>query len=146
MEDFTLKWLLSVVFGFIATFFENYGLFIVLVVSAIVLDFVTGIIKAKATDEGLSSKKAWKGFWRKVALLAGLSFGIFLDYAVATVLAEAGIAINVSMPFSLVIACYIVLNECISIAENLYLINPYIMPKWISKFLRVAKEDLENKK
>lgn len=143
MEEHTVKWFISVACGFIAAFFEHYGLFIILVVSAIILDFITGIIKAKVTDEGLSSEKAWKGFWRKMALLIGLSFGIFLDYAVNTVLVQAGIIININMPFALIIACYIILNESISVAENLYLINPSIMPQWISRLLKVAKEDLE---
>lgn len=142
MENW-FKWLLSIIGGALAAFFQQYGLFIVLVAVAVVMDFITGVIKAKVTGEGLSSTRAWQGFWKKVALFVGLSFGIFLDYAALTVFAEAGINIGVKMPFALIFACYIVLNESISIAENLVLINPEILPKWVGKLLKVAKEDLD---
>lgn len=144
MENW-IKWILSIVGGALAAFFQQYGLFIILVAVAVVLDFATGIIKAKATGEGLSSARAWQGFWKKIVLFVGLFFGIFLDYVMLTVLAQANIAINVKLPFALIIACYIVLNESISIAENLVLINPEIMPKWIAKLLKVAKDDFDNK-
>lgn len=143
--DNWLKWIVSIVGGALAAFFQQYGLFIALVAVAVVLDVITGIVKAKATGEGLSSKRATQGFWKKISLFVGLFFGIFLDYAALTVFAEAGVNISVKMPFALIIACYIVLNECISIAENLVLINPEIMPKWVSKLLKVAKEDIDKK-
>ncbi|MDE7389445.1 MAG: phage holin family protein [Lachnospiraceae bacterium] len=144
--DNWFKWLVSIIGGALAAFFQQYGLFIVLVAVAVVMDFITGVIKAKATGEGLSSKRAWQGFWKKVALFVGLSFGIFLDYAALTVFAEAGINIGVKMPFALIFACYIVLNESISIAENLVLINPEILPKWVGKLLKVAKDGIEEEK
>lgn len=145
MTENTFKWLVSVACGFVATFFEQYGLFIALVAVAVVMDFVTGVIKAKATGEGLSSQKAWQGFWKKIALFVGLAFGIFLDYVAATLFVTAHIEVDVNMPFSLIVACYIVLNEIISIAENLYQINPHCLPSWIAKLLKVAKEDFESK-
>ncbi len=144
MENW-IKWILSIVGGALAAFWGQYGLFIVLVALAVVLDVITGLVKAKAIGEGLSSQKATKGFWKKVSLFVGLFFGIFLDYVLLTVLAQAGIAINVNLPFALIFACYIILNESISVAENLVLINPEIMPKWIAKLLKVAKDDLDSK-
>ena len=143
--DNWLKWIVSIVCGFIATFFQQYGLFILLVGIAIILDCVTGLIKAKAVGEGLSSAKGWQGFWKKIALLVGLTLGIFLDYAVPLLFVKAGITLGVNLPFALIVCCYIVLNECISIAENLYLINPAAIPKWIAKLLKVAKDDIDKK-
>ena len=143
--DNIIKWLVSVILGGLAAFFGQYGLFIVLVAVAVVLDFATGLIKAKATGEGLSSKKATKGFWKKISLFVALAFGIFLDYAVATVLTQAGVNIGIEMPFALIICAYIIINEAISISENLYLTNPDSFPKWISKLLKVAKDKIEEK-
>ena len=85
------KWLISVITGGLAAFFGQYGLFIALVAVAVVLDVITGLIKAKATGEGLDSGKATKGFWKKISLFVGLAFGIFLfahevEHAVASVL------------------------------------------------------------
>ena len=71
----SIKRLLSVIMGIIAAFWGEYGLFLVLVAVAVVLDVITGIVKAKATGEGLSSEKARKGFWRKITLFVALGFG-----------------------------------------------------------------------
>ena len=144
MDNFT-KWLLSVITGALAAFFGQYGLFIVLVAVAVVLDVVTGLIKAKATGEGLSSEKANKGFWKKISLFVGLLFGIFLDYAAAAVLIHAGVNIKIDMPFALIICAYIILNESISIGENLIAIDPGNMPPWVVKLLRGSKGKIEKK-
>ena len=45
--DNWFKWLVSVVCGAVATFYQQYGLLIVFVCLAIVFDCVTGLIKAK---------------------------------------------------------------------------------------------------
>lgn len=142
MHDIT-KWLISAVCGSVAAFFGQYGLFFGLVAVAVVLDVITGLIKCKATDEGLSSKKANRGFWRKMSLFAALFFGIFLDYAAAAVLVHAGVSLTGDTPFALIICAYIIINEAISVAENLYLANPDSFPKWIAERLRVARERVE---
>lgn len=144
--DNSSKWLISIICGTVATLFQQYGLFIVFVSLAIVFDCITGLIKAKTIGEGLTSQKGWKGFWKKISLLVGLFFGIFLDYAVPLLFARAGLTLGVDLPFALIICAYIVLNESISVCENLYLINPNIMPKWIIKLLKGSKSRLEEEK
>ena len=79
-------------------------------------------------------------------MFVGLAFGIFLDYAVATVLMQVGVNIGLEMPFALIICAYIIINEAISISENLYLTNPDSFPRWIAKMLKVAKDKIEEKK
>lgn len=139
-----VKWLLSAVTGALAAFFGRYGLFFGLVAAAVVLDVITGLVKAKATGEGLSSQKANRGFWRKMSLFAGLAFGIFLDFASAAVLTHAGVTLgnDGDMPFSMILCAYIIINEMISIGENLYIANPDSFPKWIARRLKVAKEQI----
>lgn len=141
--DNSSKWLISIICGTVATFFQQYGLFIVFVSLAIVFDCITGLIKAKTIGEGLTSQKGWKGFWKKIALLVGLFFSIYLDYAVPLLFVKTGLTLDIDLPFALIICCYIVLNECISIAENLYLINPESFPRWIARMLKVAKGKIE---
>jgi toxin secretion/phage lysis holin len=146
MHDF-YKWLFSALSGAVAAFFGQYGLFIALVALAVVLDVITGIVKAMATGEGLNAAKARKGFWRKIALFVALIFGIFLDFAASTVLLHTGVALGsqTDMPFALIVCAYIIINEAISIAENLYLTNPDSFPPQIGKWLKVAKKEIEQK-
>lgn len=140
-----IKLAASAALGAAATFFNQYGLIIAAVIIAIVIDCVTGLIKAKTSKEGWNSGKASKGFWKKIALLLALAFGMLLDFFIPSALMQIGVTIPFNLPFALVIGCYIVLNECISICENLYIINPDIMPKWIISLLKIAKKDIDSK-
>lgn len=146
MDNFT-KWLLAAISGAAAASFGQYGLFFTLVAAAVVLDVITGLVKVKATGEGLSSKKASRGFWKKISLFAALAFGIFLDFAASTVLLHTGVTLGsqTDMPFALIVCAYIIINEAISIAENLYLTNPDSFPPQIGKWLKVAKKEIEQK-
>lgn len=141
-----LKWLFSIIGGAISVFSKQYATILVFVAVVIVLDVITGLIKAKATGEGINSKKGTKGFYKKLALFVGLFFGFFLDYFIPYMLGT----INVTLPidgalFGMIIGCYIVINECISICENLYASNPEILPKWIIKLLNSAKDQIDRK-
>lgn len=144
MHD-TYKWLISTISGAIAAFFGQYGVFIALVAFAVALDVITGIIKAMATGEGLNSTKARKGFWRKIALFVALTFGIFLDFVSTSVIIKTGITLTIDMPFALIVSAYIIINESISICENLYLTNPDAFPPQIGRWLKVAKDKIEEK-
>lgn len=139
-----VKWVLSVVLGAFATFFGQYGILIVLVSVAIVFDLATGLLKAKANaDEVWSSEKCRKGLFKKLALLVGMAFGFFLDWFIPYVLIHVSVSLPFSMPFAMIICFYIVLNESISICENLYAANPEVMPRWIVNLLTNVKDKLE---
>lgn len=139
------KWLISLLGGILTVFTSKYALIIIFTTIVIAMDFVTGIIKAKATGQAISSKKGTKGFWKKIALLMALFFGFFLDYFIAFVLQN----LNITLPYSsaifgMVIGCYIIVNELISIAENLYRVVPDIFPQWIVKMLTSTKNQIND--
>lgn len=138
-----IKWLISVALGMVATFCDKYAVMIVLVLFAMCFDVVTGLIKAKITGT-VSSQEGTKGFLKKFALLVCLFFGFFLDYAIPYMVDSVGIEIPFNTPFGLIISCYLILNESISVCENLYACDPNIMPKWIVNILQNAKEKIDN--
>lgn len=140
-----IKWILSIIFGSVAAFFQQYGVLIALVSVAIVFDLITGLIKAKLSNtESFSSEKCQKGLYKKLALLVGMSFGFFLDWFIPYILVYINVTLPFTMPFSMIISFYIVLNEAISICENLYAANPEIMPKWIVNLLTNVKDKINN--
>lgn len=140
-----LKLAISVLSGIVAAFFGSYGFIIGLVAVAIVFDFTTGLVRGKIKGD-INSKKGFTGFWKKIALLLGLFFGIFLDYFIP-VLLESGVNIVLpfSLPFGLIVGAYIILNEGISIIENLYECGVK-MPPFILKLLKAAGEQLDGDK
>lgn len=109
---------------------------------AIVLDCVTGIIAERATGHVISSRKGMKGFWKKLMLLAALSFGFFMDVFIPYCMMQLDIHMQNAM-FGMVIGCYIVLNESISICENIYRANPEIMPKWVKHMLVATRKQID---
>ncbi len=137
-----VKWGISAVGGFFATLTEQYGAVLILVCAVIVFDIITGLIKSKANGIKISSKVGLKGFWKKIALLLALFFGIFLDVAIPSVLSVVAVELPFNCPFGLIIGVYIILNESISILENFYAINPDIVPQWVKKIFMKAKNDI----
>ena len=126
----------SALLGIIATFCQLYGVILGLVCMAIVFDTITGICAAKAKGIKVNSQKANQGFWKKIGLILALFFGMFLDLFIPTALTVINIKLPFNMPFGLIFGCYIVFNESISICENLYKINPSILPTWIKNLLK----------
>ena len=141
-----VKWILATLGGLIATWCDKHGALIVLVAAAVVFDVLTGFLKCKVNGVKIESGKGTRGFFKKIALLVALAFGFFLDTFIPFMLSYLSIDLSVKMPFALVICFYIVVNECISICENLYECNPSTMPQWIVQFLGLAKERLEQSK
>lgn len=138
-----VKIILSVILGLLSTFCDRYGLILFLVACAIVLDFATGLIKAKVSGTGLDSGIARRGFWKKIALLAALFFGVYLDVFIPTAAQTIGFAMTQKLPFGMIVGCYIAVNEAISVCENLYACDPNIIPQWIAGLLRIAKNKME---
>lgn len=140
-----IKWILSIVGGAITAFWGKHGILILFVAAAIMLDLVTGLLKAKASDsDSWSSEKCQKGLFKKLGSLLGMCFGFFLDWFIPYVLLYVHVEAPFAMPFAMVICFYIVLNEAISICENLYAVNPETMPKWIVNLLTNVKHKIEN--
>lgn len=140
------KMIFSILGGFVTAFARQYALILLFTVIVVVMDFITGIIGAKAQGEKITSKKGYQGFWKKMALFTALCFGFFLDYFIPYCVGQIGITLPDGCAiFGMTIGCYIVINEAISISENIYKANPSILPKWITKMLESAKDQIDKK-
>lgn len=139
-DIFKLIW--AAISGMMASFWGIYGPVIICVFCAIVLDVVTGLIKAKATGTPINSDTGSRGFWRKMALIAALAFGIFLDAFIPLMLGVISLEMPFSLPIGTVVGCYIVVNEAISIFENINAASPQALPAWIKRLLDGSKETI----
>ena len=137
----------SALLGTLATLAEQYTVLIVLVAAAIVLDVITGLIRCGATGEKLSSEKGTKGFWKKIMLMASLLFAFFLDVSIPTILGVVNVTrpFQKSLLFGSIVGVYIILNESISICENILKANKMALPKWLKKLLQDAKKEVDEK-
>lgn len=135
---------LATIGGMILAHFKAYIPLIIIVAIAVVFDFITGVVAALYTGEGLNSKKARKGALKKATMFLSLAFGIFLDYLIPMAVSQIGLDFKSTLMFSSIIAFYIAFTECVSVCENIYKCNPGAFPKWIVKVLSDGKEKIEH--
>lgn len=93
----------------------------------ILLDFITGLIKAFKKKEYTSSLMR-EGLYHKVGSILVIVFASLVDYA------QGYIDIGVTIPLTITVCSYICLMEIGSIIENVCLINPAIMPEKLQSF------------
>ena len=100
----------------------------------IVLDFLTGIVKAFATNS-FTSTKMREGLFHKVALILCMILGGLVDYA------QRYMELGVAVPVAAAICVYICIMEITSIIENVCKINPQLMPDKLSALFGGLKRD-----
>lgn len=145
MEENKGKITFSVLIGTISSLYQQYAAILILVILAICLDVVTGLIKSKVTGEVINSKKGTVGFWKKMSFLISFMFGIFMDSFIPVLLSVINIQLPFNCPFGFIVGVYIILNESISICENIYKTNPNAIPKWLKDFLVLAVKEIDDK-
>ena len=106
--------------------------------SFIVLDFMTGLIKAVATNS-FTSTKMREGLFHKVALLLCMILGFLVDHA------QDYMDFGITVPVAAAVCVYICLMEITSIIENICKINPYIMPEKLASLFGGLKAGSEGK-
>ena len=142
-KEMIVKLSTSVISGLAASFWGIYGPVILCVLIAICMDVISGLVSAMAAGEKISSKVGWVGFWKKMALLLALAFGIFMDSFIPILLGTISLELPFTMPIGTIVGCYIVINEAISIIENINKAAPTALPKWIKKLLEGAGQTID---
>lgn len=134
----------SLISGLAASFWGIYGPVILCVLIAICMDVISGLVASMAAGEKISSQVGWIGFWKKMALILALAFGIFMDSFIPILLGTISLELPFTMPIGTIVGCYIVINEAISIIENINKAAPTALPKWIKKMLEGAGKTIDN--
>ena len=134
----------SLISGLAASFWGIYGPVIICVLVAICMDVISGLVAAMASGEKISSKVGWIGFWKKMALILALTFGIYMDSFIPILLGIINLELPFTMPIGTIVGCYIVINEAISIIENINQAAPTALPKWIKKLLEGAGKTIDD--
>ena len=107
-----------------------------------VIDYVTGMVKAYMTAQ-LSSRIGIKGILKKLCYMAMVAVGAGVDYLLRGALVQAGIDLHIKLFFGLLVAIWLIINELISILENLAVIGVPGFPR-LEKILKRLKNTLES--
>ena len=106
------------------------------------IDYVTGLVKAYMASQ-LSSRIGLRGILKKLCYMAMVAVGAALDYLLTGALAQAGIDLHIEMFCGMLVAIWLIVNELISILENLAEIGVPGMPV-LTKLLSRLHGTLEN--
>lgn len=120
---------------------------IIVLISMMIIDYLTGMAVAWTKNE-LSSKIGAKGIVKKVGYMALIVVAMGADYLICSGVAAAEINIGYNMWFGLLVAVWLIINEMISILENLSKLGVPI-PGFLKVLLKKLKittdgEDNEN--
>ena len=115
---------------------------IIVLMVMMIIDYLSGM--SAAWSEGtLSSKVGAKGIVKKVGYMALIVVAMGVDYLIYSGIAAADINVGYNMWFGLLVAVWLIINEMISILENLSRLGvpiPEFLKKIISRLKTVNNE------
>ena len=143
MNENVTKGVIALFLAAVAAYFrELIGPLIVLAL-AMAADYVTGMVRAWVTNT-LSSRVGIVGIVKKICYLFGVGVAIAVDWLIQTAGAKAGLDLGGFYVFGLLVAIWLILNECISILENLAEIG-VPLPDFLLKLIARLKKTVEDR-
>ena len=125
---------LSAVFG------EFWYLFCAFLVLNVV-DYITGILKARFT-ESENSNKGWKGIVKKIGYWVCIAIGFFISVCFTEMGSKIGVDLSFTHLFGWFTLATFIINEIRSILENLVVMGVEV-PEFLTKGLEIAKKITE---
>ena len=115
---------------------------VTVLMAAMIIDYVTGMAAAWHNKK-LSSKKGLSGIIKKISYLALICVGMGVDWLIYSGLSQAGISTEHSVFFGVLVTVWLIINELISILENLKAIG-VPLPTFLIKIVKRLKITAEN--
>ena len=116
---------------------------IVVLMIAMIIDYVTGMVSAWHKAE-LSSKKGIFGIVKKISYLGLVCVGMGVDWLIYSGLHSVGVDLGYTIFFGVLVTIWLIINELISILENLGTIG-VPLPKFLLTVVKKLKTTAENK-
>ena len=116
---------------------------LIVLVAIIVLDYITGMVKAYMTAE-ISSRIGVIGIIKKLCYLIVGCAGVGVDWVISSVCSTIGIDYRLPFMVALILIFWLVINELISILENLAVIG-VPMPTFLTKIVKRLKIAVESR-
>lgn len=142
MKENTAKGLIALAAAGAGAYFHEL-LAPVIVLGLVMLgDYISGLARAWI-GKTLCSRVGIVGIVKKIAYLFAVAVAVVVDWVIQTAAAKAGIELGSFYLFGLLVTIWLILNECISILENLAVIGvplPAFLLKIVSKLKQTAED------
>jgi toxin secretion/phage lysis holin len=143
MKDNIIQATVSVAIGALISYFNILLIPILVLIAVMLIDYITGLTSAYRNGE-LKSKTGLIGILKKVSYLVLVAVGGVVDYLICSGLATAGFDFGVTYCCGLIVCVWLIINELISILENLAGLGTPI-PKFLVNVVHRLKNTVENK-
>ena len=134
---------LTLIVAGVSAYFQIIAVPLIVLTVVMLIDYITGMMSAYIHAE-LSSRKGIVGILKKVSYFSLVCVGIAIDYILYSALAQIGIQSDITMFFGLTVTVWLIINELISILENLSKMDVPI-PKFLTSVIQKLKTTVEDK-
>ena len=143
MKENSIKLIFSGMFAAISAYFGVMAIPILMLFCVMICDYITGIVSAYVSGT-LSSMRGWRGIVKKACYMVAVAVGIVVDYIISNACAQLPIEIGAAFYFGLLVTIWLILNELLSIIENLSEIGVPI-PEWLRKAIEKITAKVDEK-
>lgn len=143
MKENTIKAAVMAALAGLSLYFEAILVPILALVLVMAADYATGMVRAWMTRQ-LHSRAGVVGIVKKVCYLLVVACGMMVDFILQATLTRVGISYNVTFAFGMMVCIWLVINELISILENLSDIG-VPMPAFLKRVVARLKVTVEQR-
>lgn len=128
--------------GALAAYFNILLVPLIVLTVVMAVDYLTGMFSASREGK-LNSRTGVIGLIKKVGYLALVGVGMVVDYLMTSALAQIGVNSDMPNLFGLMVIIWLIINELISILENLGEIG-VPMPEFLVRTVKTLKGRVDN--
>ena len=143
MKQTVLKTTAAVLGAGLVSYLGTLAVPMLVLLGVMLLDYITGMIKAYIRAE-LNSKFGNKGILKKLCYMAMVAVGADVDYLLRGALVQAGINLHIELFCGLLVTVWLIINELISVLENLASIGVPGFPR-LNRLLSRLKSTVNEK-
>lgn len=142
MKENVIQALFSAAIGAVMAYLNILLVPFVVLLVVMITDYFTGMAEAYV-NKTLNSRIGVVGILKKIGYIVAVAVGVVADYLITNALIKIGIDINVGGYIGLVVTIWFIINELISILENLTEIGTPL-PKFLVSLVKRLKITVDN--
>ena len=144
MRENAVKAAISASLGALCVYMGELIVPVIVLAAVMLLDYCSGLAKAWVT-RSISSRIGLLGIVKKVGYIVVVAVGMAVDWLVKYGVTAVGVEYNAEFIFALPVIVWLVINECISILENVSACGAPV-PEFLLKIAGRLKETVEEDK
>jgi toxin secretion/phage lysis holin len=138
-----IKTTLIILISAIMDFLGILAIPVFLMVACNIIDYITGLMASKYREEQISSYIGIRGITKKVCMWLLVLVGSFIDIIINYTAEYMGIGFKIPFIVATFVAVWIVVNEMLSILENIIDIG-VVLPPFLMPIVRLIRKEVES--